>query len=159
MRLTTACFLLLLAVPAAAQDSQPPQGPDDIDATKMGVSIERIRKGLRMAETTEQRRTESPLRLNFQIQVYGQAPKIDVLKDVDLFSGQVPNSPPTHKDVIEFLTPQMYRLPALPISALMGWAAQAMWNQTRKANCEAELANYRALLMQGINVSAPKCTQ
>ena len=159
MRLTTACFLLLLAVPAAAQDSQPPQGPDDIDATKMGVSIERIQKGLRMAETTEQRRTESPLRLSFQIQVYGQAPKIDVLKDVDLLDGRVPNSPPTHKDVVEFLTPPMFRTPALPISAFLGWAAQALANQNRKANCEAELANYRALLMQGVNVSAPRCTQ
>jgi hypothetical protein len=159
MRLTTACLLLLLAVPAAAQDSQPPQGPDDIDATKMGVSLARIQKGLRIAEATEQKRPESPLRLSFQIQVYGQAPRIDVLKDVDLFNGQVPGTPPTHKDVIEFLTPPMYRLPALPFAAFMGWAAQALANQNRKANCEAELANYRALLMQGVNVSAPRCTQ
>jgi hypothetical protein len=159
MRLTTACFILLLAAPAAAQDSQPAQGPDEIDATKMGVSIDRIQKGLRIAETTEQQRTESPLRLSFQIQVYGQAPKIDVLKDVDLFNGHVPNSPPTHKDVVEFLTPPMFRTPALPLSAWMGWAAQALANRSRKADCEAEISNYRALLMQGVNVAAPRCTQ
>ena len=148
----------MVVIPAAAQDSQPAQGPDDVDATKMGVSIERIQKGLRIAESAEQRST-SGLRLSFQVQVYGKAPKIDVLKDVDLFNGQVPGSPPTHKEVIEFLTPAIYRQPALPISALMGWAAQAMMNRSKKADCEAELANYRALLMQGVNVSAPRCTQ
>ena len=158
MRLPTACLLLLLAVPAAAQETQPAQGPDDIDPTKLGVSLERIQKGLRIAESTEQR-SGSPLRLTFQIQVYGQAPKVEVLKDFDLVNGPVPNSPPSHREVIEFLTPQIYRAPGLPLSALMGWAAQQLWNHNRKANCEAELANYRALLMQGVNVAAPRCTQ
>ena len=155
---TIALALMLSAAPAFAQDAQPPQGPDDIDPTKMGVSIDRIQKGLRIAETNEQR-SAAGLRLSFQIQVFGQAPKIDVLKDVDLFSGAVPGSTPTHKDVIEFLTPPIYRQPALPISALMGWAAQAVINRNKKASCEAELANYRALLMQGVNVSAPRCSQ
>ena len=84
---------------------------------------------------------------------------VHVLKDVDLFSGAVPGSTPTHKDVIEFLTPPIYRQPAPPFSALMGWAAQAVMNRNKKASCEAELANYRALLMQGVNVSAPRCSQ
>lgn len=159
MRLTTACLLTLLAAaPAIAQEAPPADGANDIDATKMGVSLARIQKGLRIAESTDERST-SPLRLSFQIQVYGQAPKIDVLKDVDLLGGAVPGTPPTHREVIEFLTPPIYRQPALPFSALMGWAAQALANQSRKANCEAELANYRALLMQGVNVSAPRCTQ
>jgi hypothetical protein len=41
----------------------------------------------------------------------------------------------------------------------MGWAAQQLVNKSRKSECEAELANYRALLMQGVNVAAPRCTQ
>jgi hypothetical protein len=158
MRLTTACLLLLLAAPAIAQEAPPPPGPDEIDPAKMGVSLQRIQKGLKIAESTEEGST-APLRLSFQIQVYGQAPRIDVLKDVDLLSGAVPGSPPTHREVIEFLTPVIYRTPALPISALMGWAAQQLANKSRKSECEAELANYRALLMQGVNVSAPRCTQ
>lgn len=152
------CLLVGLSAPAFAQDPPPSQGPDDIDPTKLGVSLERIQKGLRIAESTEQR-SGSALRLNFQIQVYGRAPKIDVLKDVDLFNGPVPGSAPTHREIVEFLTPQMFRAPALPISALLGWAAQALQSHSRKAQCEAEIANYRALLMQGVNVSAPRCTQ
>lgn len=152
------CLIVGLSAPALAQDAQPPQGPDDLDPTKMGVSIERIQKGLRIAESTEQR-SGSALRLNFQIQVYGQAPKIDVLKDVDLLNGPVPGSAPSHRDIVEFLTPQMFRAPVMPISALLGWAAQALENHSRKSQCEAEIANYRALLMQGVNVSAPRCTQ
>jgi hypothetical protein len=153
-----ALAVVLCASTAMAQDAQPPQGPDEVDATKMGVSIERIQKGLRIAETNEQR-SAAGLRLSFQIQVYGKAPKIDVLKDVDLFNGPVPGNPPTHREVIEFLTPAIYRTPGLPFSALMGWAAQAVMNRNKKASCEAEIANYRAMLMQGINVSAPRCTQ
>lgn len=152
------CLIVGLSAPALAQDAQPPQGPDDIDPTKMGVSIERIQKGLRIAESTEQR-SGSALRLSFQIQVYGQAPKIDVLRDLDLLNGQVPGSPPTHRDIVEFLTPQIFRTPVMPISALLGLAAQALEKHSRKSQCEAEIANYRALLMQGVNISAPRCTQ
>lgn len=152
------CLCLSLVRPAMAQEAPPSQDSEEIDASKLGVSIARIQKGLRIAESTEQR-TSSPLRLSFQVQVYGQAPRIDVLKDYDLFNGPVPGTPPTHREVIEFLTPQIFRAPVMPLSALMGWAVQQLANHSKKANCEAEIASYRSLLMQGVDVSAPRCTQ
>ena len=39
------------------------------------------------------------------------------------------------------------------------WAAQWMADKSKKSRCEEEIANYRALVMQGVNVSAPRCTQ
>jgi hypothetical protein len=155
--LAAAALLVALSRPAFAQEA-PPAQDEEVDATKMGVSLGRIQKGLRLAESAEEK-SGSALRLNFQIQVYGQAPKIDVLKDYDLINGQVPGSPPTHRDIIEFLTPPIFRTPGFPIAALVGWVAQAMDSRAKKANCEAELRNYRALLMQGVNVAAPRCTQ
>ncbi len=160
-----ALFALLLSwsSPAWAQDAAPPApaaADGQIDATKLGVSLERIQRGLRLTETREKQRTEgNTLRLEFQVQVYGSAPKIEVLKGYDLFNGPVPGSAPTHKQFIDFVTPQIYRTPGLPISALAGWAVAQVFQKSKKARCEEELAAYRALLMQGVSVSAPRCTQ
>ncbi|HYB96612.1 MAG TPA: hypothetical protein VEC39_16685 [Vicinamibacterales bacterium] len=154
-----------LAAPASAQDPPPsaPQPPPaeaapPIDATKLGVSLSRIQKGLRVAEERQQREGDA-LRLRFDVQVFGDAPKIDMLQGVDLFYGAVPGTAPTHRDMIEHWTPQIYRTPGLPVSALAMWAAKYFAEKSRKQRCEEEIANYRALIMQGVNVSAPRCTQ
>lgn len=146
-----------LASPAWAQDPPPAPVPA-IDATKLGVDLARIQKGLRVAESNE-KVTADGLRLNFSIQVYGQSPRIEILKGVDLFNGGVPGTAPSHNQMIEFWTPAIYRTPGLPISALAFWAAQQIWEKSKKSRCEEEIANYRALIMQGVNVAAPRCTQ
>ena len=159
-----ALLLLVLSVsaPAWAQDSEAKPAPADqqttIDATKLGVSLARIQKGLRVSESKEKQST-TPLRLEFAVQVYGFAPRIDLLKDVDILHGDAPNSAPTHRQIIDFLTPQLYRQPAAPISALAWWAGMKMWQKSKKSQCEQEIADYRAMLMQGMNVAAPRCTQ
>ena len=161
MRALTACLVLFVGLvgPALAQDPQPAPAPDpEIDATKLGVDLARIQKGLRVAETKEKLTTDG-LRLSFSVQVYGQAPKIDVLQGIDLFNGGVPGSAPSHNQMIEFWTPPIYRTPGLPVSALAYWAAQHFWEKSKKSRCEEEIANYRALVMQGVNIAAPRCTQ
>ena len=161
-------LVVCLASPVFAQDQpqaqqQPqkqPQPADDqqIDPTKLGVSLDKIQKGLFIAAARD-KVSRDGLHLEFNVQVYGQAPKIEVLKDIDLFNGAVPNTAPTHNQMIDYWTPQIYRTPGLPISALAFWAAQHMWEKSKKSRCEEEIANYRAMLMQGMNVSAPRCSQ
>ncbi|MFA5910185.1 MAG: hypothetical protein WC815_15495 [Vicinamibacterales bacterium] len=156
-------LVVSLSSPAWAQDSAPApaaQADSQIDATKLGVSLARIQKGLRVTESREkQKQPGAALRLEFQVQVYGTAPRIEVLKGIDLFNGPVPGSAPTHRQFIDFVTPQIYRTPGLPISALAGWAATQLWQKSKKSKCEEEIEAYRAMLMQGISVSAPRCTQ
>ena len=152
-----------LSVPASAQDAPPPeqQKPDTplIDATKLGVSLSRIQKGLRLAEVKD-RETRQGLRLEFNVQVFGVAPRIDVIPDgEDLVFGPVPGTAPSHPQFLEFVTPQIFRTPTMPISAFAVLAAKWMTDKSRKARCEEEIANYRELVMQGVNVSAPRCTQ
>jgi hypothetical protein len=150
-----------LSGPAWAQDAPAPAptvDPAAIDATKLGVSLSRIQKALQIAES-RQKDAGSGLRLEFNIQVFGTAPKIEILKGIDLLNGQVPGTAPSHTQFIEFVTPPIYRQPALPISAFAAWAAQRVWQQSKRARCEEEIANYRAQVMQGMNVSAPRCTQ
>ncbi len=152
-------LLLSVSAPAWAQDSEAKPAPEPaIDATKLGVSLSRIQKGLRISESKDTLSVSS-LRLEFQVQVYGQAPRIDLLRDVDILNGDAPDSAPTHRQIVEFLTPQIYRRPSAPISALAWWAGSQLWQKSKKSKCEAEIADYRALVMQGINVAAPRCTQ
>jgi hypothetical protein len=154
-------FLLLacLATPCLAQDAQPAPAPDPaIDVTKLGVSLSRIQRGLFIAESREKQGGDA-MHLEFNVQVYGQSPKIEVLKGIDLFNGPVPGTAPSHGQMIEYWTPEIYRTPVMPISALAMWAAQHFWEKGKKSRCEQEIAEYRALVMQGVNVSAPRCTQ
>ena len=153
--------LAALAVPVWAQDAPQPQAQDAarIDATKLGVSLDRIQKGLRTAEAREQRKDDG-LRLEFNVQVFGVAPRIDVIPDgEDLVFGPVPGTAPSHSQFLEFVTPQIFRTPTVPISSFAMLAAQWLAEKSKKARCEEEIANYRALIMQGVNVSAPRCTQ
>jgi hypothetical protein len=162
MRSLALCALLLiLASPAMAQD--PPKAPEpepQIDPTKLGVSISKIQKGLFVAADRDRKAaTGGIMRLEFNVQVYGTAPKIEVLKGVDLFNGAVPGTAPSHNQMLEFWTPPIYRSPTMPVSALAFWAAKQIWQKSKKTQCEDEIANYRALIMQGVSVSAPRCTQ
>ena len=160
--------LVLLAMlaaassPAWAQDQQPEPAPSAdtraIDVTKLGVSLARIQKGLRTAETRE-KTNPGALRLEFNVQVYGTAPRIDVLQGIDLVNGAVPGTAPSHSQLIEFVTPQIYRTPTMPVSAFAAWAAQWLADKSKKSRCEEEIAAYRALVMQGVSVAAPRCTQ
>ena len=148
--------LVFWASPVLGQDAPAANAP--IDATKLGVDLNRIQRGLRLAESKEKVAAEG-LRLDFSIQVYGQAPRIEVLNGIDLFNGPVPGSAPSHNQMIEHWTPPIYRTPTMPISALAYWAAKQIWQKSRKTQCEEEIAAYRELIMQGVNVSAPRCTQ
>jgi hypothetical protein len=161
MRAVVTCiFVLGLARLACAQDVPPPSqdAPAAIDVNKLGVSLSRIQRGLFIAEARDKQVADG-MRLEFNVQVYGMAPRIEVLKGLDLFNGSVPGSAPTHRQMIDFVTPQIYRTPGLPISALAFWAAQHFWEKSKKTRCEEEIANYRALVMQGVSVSAPRCSQ
>jgi hypothetical protein len=162
MRLSALLLLLAaLATPALAQEAEPQPPPEDpqIDVTRLGVSLDRIEKGLRVAETRE-RRKDGGLRLEFNVQVFGIAPRIDVIPDdEDLVFGAVPGTAPTHREFLEFVTPQIFRTPTMPISSFAAWAAKWMADKSKRARCEEEIANYRALIMQGVNVAAPRCTQ
>ena len=164
MRVLAASMLMVsLAVPAWAQqppqaDSQSAPDPTTIDATKLGVDLARIQKGLRVQPSSTPQ-SVAPLRLEFQVQVYGAAPKIDLLKGFDLLHGAVPGSAPSHRQMIDFWTPQAFSAPTAPFLAMAYWAANQLWKKSKKTACEEEIANYRAVLMQGVNISAPRCTQ
>ena len=156
-RLMGLLIVAALAFPAVslAQTAE----TQSIDATQLGVSLDRIRRELRQSETRETT-TASGLKLDIRVDVFGQAPPLDfVPDDFSLTFGPVPRSAPTHREHIEFVTPMEFRSPAVPIYGLAVWAAQKLAERSKKSRCEEELAAYRALVMQGVAVTAPRCTQ
>jgi len=114
-----ATLVLGLAASVAAQSSvestpEPPASPPTqaqapaVDASKLGVNLSRIQRRLQAAE----RESRDGLNLKFFVDVYAMAPPIVLLsKEDNLDTGRVPDSAPTHQEVLQFLTPRGLRPP------------------------------------------------
>ena len=111
-RIAAAALLsFTLALPAAAQER--------VDVGKLPVNLERIQRQLQQSSVREER---DGLNLRYFIPVYGQAPQIQLFtKQDNIETGQAPYGAPTHRDMINAVTPQEYRAPAADFSGLMRW--------------------------------------
>lgn len=151
--------MVMLPSLAFAQTTNGAPAPSPpIDPTKLGVSVGRIQRELRDRQfDTEANPTG--LRLNYRVEVFGQAPGIDLLGDFDITHGPVPGSGPTHQDFLNLVTPEEFRSPAANLSNVFFWAAQKLSERSARHRCEAELEQYKAQLMAGMNVAPPTCAQ
>jgi hypothetical protein len=115
--------LIVSAVPqtsAALQAAPPPQ--QTVDVSRLPIDLDKIHRELR--ESTE-REERDGLNLRYVIDVYGQAPPLVLFESgEELVYGPVPWSAPTHRDMIEHVTPKEYRAPAADFSALLRWLAE-----------------------------------
>jgi hypothetical protein len=144
--------------PSAKPQPQPPPSPTSVDASRLGVSLDRIKRQLSHAQTQDEQIQDDAMKLSFTVQVVGQAPKIDLLQGFSL-NGPLNYGGPTHREMLDVVTPQAYKAPVMPLSSIAYWAAQKLWQKTKKERCEEELRSYKALVMQGVSVSPPTCTQ
>ena len=165
-------IVLVAAMPALAQaqaaSRQPPAtvgasgdtpAAQAVDASRLGVSMSRIQKGLRVSEARERRSTDG-LKLEYQVQVYGEAPRIDIIQDFDIGRrAPLQYGAPAHADFLNQWTPQAFRSPRVPLSSMAGWALAQIARRSDKSKCEQEIAEYRALVMQGVPAPAPRCSQ
>jgi len=102
-----------LALPAAAQSS--------VDVGKLPIDLERIQRQLRQGAVREER---DGLNLRYVVDVYGQAPRIELFAPApNLMTGPSPYGAPTHRQMIEMVTPQEYRAPAADFGSLFRWLA------------------------------------
>ena len=80
-----------------------PKPGASVDAGKLGVNLSRISADKASAE----RQSQDGLNLRFFVDVYALAPPIVLLtKEDNLDTGRVPDSAPTHQEVLQFLTPR-----------------------------------------------------
>ncbi len=109
-----AAMLCIVAVgPAAAQT---------IDVSRLPIDMDRIRRELRQA--VPDRVQQDGLNLRYQIEVFGRAPAITLFTAADnLTNGPVPYGAPTHRDILEQITPREFRAPVMDFTALFKWLA------------------------------------
>jgi hypothetical protein len=119
MQATTAFLVAMLALGLAASvDAQSSVEPTpaplaspttqtpapSVDASRLGVNLSRIQRRL---QASAERQSSDGLNLRFAIDVYAAAPPLVLLtKEDNLDTGRVPDSAPTHQEVLRFLTPR-----------------------------------------------------
>jgi hypothetical protein len=123
IRVAVAALLTLFVTPAAhaQQNSAVNTQPAVIDVSRLPIDVARIQRELRQSAEREE---HEGLNIRYVIDVYGQAPPIVLIDPAfDLAHGPVPNSAPTHREMIEHVTPIEYRAPPADLSALLRWLA------------------------------------
>ncbi len=109
---------LLWAAPGERASTGEQSGP--LPAEELPVSLERIKQKLAQLGPAQ----SSLLRLDYYIEVYGRAPKIDVLQAFNVHSGPVPYGAPTHAELLSLILPPESRTPPLLLSPgidIIGW--------------------------------------
>ena len=116
------------AVAAAQQASPPPPPPPPVtttvDVDRLPLDLQRIERQLRQSSV---RQVTDGINLRFVVDVYGQAPRIQLFTPADgLSTGPVPWGGPTHRDMLEVTTPKEFRAPTADFAAFMKWLSDKM---------------------------------
>ena len=107
--------------PAIAQSASASR-QEKIEVSRLPIDLERIHKKLKQGAVREER---DGLNLRYTVEVFGQAPALELfIPGENLTTGPVPNSAPTHREMIDHVTPKEFRAPAADFSALFRWLAE-----------------------------------
>jgi len=78
-----------------------------IDVSRLPIDVRRIEQRFRQGQIREER---DGLNLRYFVDVFAKAPNIVLFtKEDNLQYGQVPHSAPTHRDMLEMMTPREFR--------------------------------------------------
>ena len=106
--------LLILGAAHAASAQQ-----TSVDVKRLPLDLTKVTRQLRQSAGTD---THNGLHIRYSVDVYGQAPRIELFtKQDNLATGPVPYGAPTHRDMINQVTPIEYRAPIMDFSALVRW--------------------------------------
>ena len=109
--------LFMLGLAGAAEAQAPPAS--SLDVSRLPVDLDRVQRKLQQSTVREER---NGLNLRYIIEVFGQAPPLVVFtKEDNIVNGPVPHGAPTHREMIEHVTPKEYRAPPADIGALIRW--------------------------------------
>ena len=93
-----------------------------LNVDDLPISIERIKRQLEQRQVDNDER--SILRLDYYIEVYGRAPRINVIQNFDIYNGPVPYGTPLHTELHSITTPPELRTPAVISLPIARWS----WN-------------------------------
>ena len=129
--LAAAVLMIGMSLPASAQSlaahgtRRADTGTSSIDVDRLPVDLGRIQRELsRVPQDSE---TREGLRLRYFVQIYGTAPELKLFTDADnLVYGPVPYGAPTHREMLNEMTPQEYRPPVADFSSLVRWVSDKL---------------------------------
>ena len=99
--------------------SDEPAPAPSVDVSRLPINLSRIERQLRQSSVREER---DGLRLRYIVDVYGQAPRIELFtREDNLLNGPVPYGGPTHQDLLRLITPQEHSAPAADFGNLFRW--------------------------------------
>ena len=120
-----AVFVAGLAADAAAQAASPNGSTvvsspgvvaTAVDVSRLPIDLRRIERSFRQTTIREER---DGLNLRYFVDVYAKAPEIVLFTPEDnLRYGPVPYGGPTHREVLDMITPQEHRAPAANLGNL-----------------------------------------
>jgi hypothetical protein len=116
MNLMRASLIGLLAFGAAHAASAQ---QTSVDVKRLPIDLAKVTRELRQSAATESR---TGLNIRYRVDVYGQAPRIEIFtKQDNVAYGPAPYGAPSHRDMIDHVTPQEYRAPYADIGNLIRW--------------------------------------
>ena len=78
-----------------------------IDVTRLPVDLKRIERQFQQSRIREER---NGLNLRYFVEVFAPAPKLVIIRPEDnVEKGQAPYGAPTHRDMLDMMTPQHFR--------------------------------------------------
>ena len=93
-----------------------------VDVDRLPIDLHRIHRELQKSTVRDE---HEGLNLRYIVDVYGEAPPLVIFgPDDNLVHGPVPYGAPTHREMIEHVTPKEYRTPAADLGALARWLAE-----------------------------------
>ena len=111
--------LLLLSTLASVDTAAQEINGAPLPAVELPVNLERVKQKLAALPATDEER--SLLKLNFYVEVYGSAPRINLLEGFNLHTGPVPFGGPSHADLRNLWTPEEFRAHAVDLASVLGW--------------------------------------
>ena len=121
---SSALVVVGLAAGASAQTQEPaaPAAPASASSTEQyGLNLARIQRGL---QKSAERQDYDGLNLRYYVNVYAPAPAIKLFTPLDnLLYGPAPYGGPTHRDMMNVMTPQEFRAPVADFSGIARWLA------------------------------------
>jgi hypothetical protein len=107
--------------PAPAQPPAEAPAAAQANAEQYGLNLARIQRGLRRSA---ERQDYDGLNLRYYVNVYAPAPPIRLFTREDNLSfGPAPYGGPTHREMMQVITPQEFRAPVADFSGIARWLA------------------------------------
>lgn len=124
-----AAFGLVLGVSRAVFAQGPSVDPSPapvpaVDVDRLPLDIARLERQLQQSVTRE---NWDGFRLRYTVEVYGKAPRLQFFEPKDVLpSAPIPYGAPTHREMLDQVTPREYRPAVADFPALLRWLQEKL---------------------------------